>query len=130
MSDYTPTLHRLARLARERHTLLAGLLAIYQDQEGLNETQLAAFLKGDLNTLSRLALCRRPRTDAVNFRPDVEQIAAYTNVNATQLAKLIRAATAYEERRRVDGSITRALLAARDRDEADEPYESQDSTDV
>jgi hypothetical protein len=109
---------------------LAGLLAIYQDQEGLNEAKLAAFLKGNVNALALLALCRRPRTDTVHFRPDVEQIAAYTNVNATQLARLIRAAMAYEERRRVVGSRTQTLLAARDRDEADEPDESQDSTDV
>jgi hypothetical protein len=130
MSDYTPTLHRLARLARERHTLLAGLLAIYQDEERWNEAQLAAFLQGDINALLLLALCRRPRTDTVNFRPDVERIAAYTDVNATQLAKLIRAAAAYEERRCVDGSRRQTLLAARDRDETDEPDESQDSTDV
>lgn len=130
MSDYTPTLHRLARLARERHTLLAGLLAIYQGQEGLDEAKLVAFLKGDVNSLSLLALCRRPRTDTVNFRPDVERVAAYANVNPTQLAKLVRAATAYEERCRVVGSTTQILLAARDRDETDEPDESQDSTDV
>jgi hypothetical protein len=130
MSEYTPTLHRLARLARERHTLLAGLLAIYQDQESLNEAELAAFLKGDASALLRLALCRRPRTDPVNFRPDVERIATYANVNATQLAKLIRAAAACEERHRVVGSTTQILLAARDRDEADESDESQNSTDV
>jgi hypothetical protein len=130
MSDYTPTLHRLARLARERHTLLAGLLAIYQDQEGLNEAQFAAFLKGTVNAMSLLALCRRPRTDTVNFRPDVERIAAYASVDATQLAKLIRAATAYEERSRIVGSRMRILLAARDRDETYEPDESQDFTDV
>jgi hypothetical protein len=124
MSDYTPTLHRLARLARERHTLLAGLLAIYQAQEGWKEAQLAAFLKGDINALSLLALCRRPRTDTVHFRPDVERIAAYVHVDATRLAKLIRAAMAYEERRRVVGSSAQTLLAARDRDEADEPDES------
>jgi hypothetical protein len=128
MNDYTPKLQRLAQLASEHHALLASLLAIYQGQEELNEGQLAAFLQGAVDSLPLLALCHRPRTD--NFRPDVEQIAAYAGVNALQLAKLVRAATAYEERRRVGGSGTHTLLAARDRDEADEPDELQDSTDV
>ena len=130
MNDYTPKLQRLAQLAREHHTLLASLLAIYQDQEELNEAQLALYLQGTVDSLPLLALCRRPRTDTVNFRPDVEQIAAYTNVNARQLAKLVQAATAYEERRRVAGSTMQTLLAARDRDETDELDEDQDSTDV
>lgn len=121
-------LQRLARLARERPTLLAEFLAIYQKQEGWNDVQLAAFLQGDVNVLPLLALCRRPRTN--NFRPDVEQIAAYAGVSAPQLAKLVRAATAYEERHRVTGSTIQTLLAARDRDETDELDEYQDSTDV
>ena len=130
MSDYTPKLQHMARLARERPTLLANLLKIYQDQEGLNEIQLAAFLNTDINQLTRLALCRRPRTDPSVFRSDIEQIAGYTSVNPAQLAKLVRSAMALEIRHRVAASKTQPLLAARDRDKADEPDVIQDSTDV
>lgn len=114
MSDYTPSLRRLALLARGRRTMLASLLALYQQREELSEAQLGALLGGDEQTLTRLSLCQRPRMDA-HFRADVERIAAAVGVSPAQLAKLVRAALAYEERGVVSGAAA-ALLAARDRD--------------
>ena len=92
----TPALQRLAWMAGHRETLMASLLALYREQEELTESQLAAFLKGQVTTLPLLALCRRPRTDPVQFRRDVAQIATYAQVDATQLAHLVQVATAYE----------------------------------
>lgn len=99
MSDHTPQLERLARMARQQPKLLARLLAIYQEQEELTESGLAAFLEGDVHALTLLALCRRPRMDPGHFDSDIEQIANYTQVSAAQLAQLVQAATAYEQRR-------------------------------
>jgi hypothetical protein len=129
MSDYTPSLHRLAQLARNRPTLLAGLLAIYQKQEGMDEIGLAKFLGCDVSALLRLALCHRPRMSVLDFRTDVEEIATYTQVNALQLAKLIRSAAAQEERRHVSGNTRQILLAARDHDESNNPSEAPESDD-
>jgi len=96
MTDYRPSFHHLALLARERDAFMASLLAIYQEQEELDEAELAWFLETDVQALMRLALCRRPRMDASHFDRDIEQIASYTNVNAAQLARLARAATTHE----------------------------------
>ena len=108
MADYVPKLARLARLARERASFMASLLAIYQAQEELGDAELAQFLEMHVERLPLLALCRRPRIDAGNWDSDIEQIATYTKVNAARLAQLVQAATAYEAglmhttKRRVD----------------------------
>lgn len=122
MNNYTPSLHRLALLARTRPTLLAGPLALYQQQEGLSDEQFAALLHCDIEALSKLALCERPR-EAPDFRHDVEQIAAYIHADVLQLAQVIRAAEAREALH--SGSSMASpplptLLAARDHDESEE----------
>lgn len=131
MSDYTPSLHRLALLARDRRTMLASLLALYQECEGLSDAELGARLGGDRDALTKLALCLRPRMEAAHFQADVERIAAAAGVSPVALARLVRKALAYE----VHGVNTKttgtygaaALLAARERD-TDEP-EPQDHAD-
>jgi hypothetical protein len=40
--------------------------------------------------LARLALCRRPGADSVEFADQVRQIAAYTGIRAAVLANVIR----------------------------------------
>ena len=102
MTEHTPSLHRLAQQARQHPTLMAGLLAHYQQHENLTESELAAFLKGDKETLVVLALCRRPRLDPAHFRADVKQIAAYTTVNARCLARLVRAGMVDEQQQQLD----------------------------
>ena len=118
MNDYTPSLARLGRQARGRQTLLAGLLFAYQEQEGLDEPGLAAFLGCEVAALPKLALCRRPRAEVPTFRQDVERIAHYAGSNPLQLVKLIRAVEARAALQHAAEVPSPLLLAARDHDEA------------
>ncbi len=116
MNDYTPSLRRLALLAQTRSTLLAGPLALYKEQEGLSDEQLATLVHCDIEALPKLALCERPRK-APHFRADVERIAAYIHADVTQLARVIRAAEARTALHQNSGSNIPTLLAARDQEE-------------
>ena len=117
MNDYIPSLARLAQQARERQTLLAGLLFAYQEQEGLDESGLAAFLGCAVVALPKLALCRRPRAQTPAFRADVERIAQYAGADAARLVKLIRAVEARAALQHA-AEASPLLLAARDHEEA------------
>ncbi len=128
MNDYRPTLERLAILARERSNLLAGPLHLYQEQEGLNDEQLAALLGCDTSVLHRLALCERPRP-APHYREDVERIAEYIRADMLQLARVIRAAETREALSSQPGTFRPGLLAARDNDESEESQDPQTGTD-
>lgn len=118
MSNYRPSLDRLAQLAQARPNLLAGPLKLYKEQEGLDDEQLAARLGCDVEALARLALCERPRP-APHFREDVGRIARYIQADAVQLALLIRAAETRESLTRNTGASSPTLLAARDNDDAE-----------
>ncbi|MHB8598482.1 MAG: hypothetical protein ACYDER_16895 [Ktedonobacteraceae bacterium] len=119
MKHYTPSLHRLAVLAKERPNLLAGPLELYKEQEGLDDEQLAAMLGCEVGAIARLALCERPRP-VPQFREDVERIATYIHADMLQLAMLIRAAEAREAFRHNSSVIPPALLAARDHEELED----------
>ncbi len=114
MNDYTPSLARLATLAQHRPRLIASLLAIYKEQEDMNDEQIAAQLRCDSEALVRLALCRRPRS-LPHFWKDVERIATHVHADPFQLANLLRIAEAVEQMQQQQGESF--LLAARDRDE-------------
>jgi hypothetical protein len=116
-NEYRPSLANLAQLARTRPGFMASLLDIYQKQRQLNDNQLAEYLECTVEDLTHLALCRRPRANS-EFRQDVEHIAQHVHANATQLAKLIRNAEAYESLR--DQAHHQSFLAARDREQAAE----------
>jgi transcriptional regulator with XRE-family HTH domain len=119
MSNYRPSLDRLARLAQTRPTLLAGPLKLYQEQEGLDDEQLAAQLGCEVEALARLALCERPRP-APHFREDVERIARYIQADTLQLAMVIRNAETRESFTRGSGASVPTLLAARDNEDEEE----------
>ena len=121
MNDYRPSLNRLASLARERPNLLAGPLALYKEQEGLDDQQLAAKLGCQVEALPRLALCERPRQETPHFLKDVERIAHYISADIMQLALLIRAAESRATLSQGLGAISPTLLAARDHEVAEEP---------
>ena len=118
MNDFTPSLARLAHQARERQSLLAGLLFTYQEQEGLDEPGLAAFLDCDVSALPRLALCRRPRAGMPSFRTDIERISQYAGADSVRLVKLIRAIEARAALQHAAEVPSPMLLAARDHDDA------------
>jgi hypothetical protein len=119
MNDYTPSLDRLALLAREHPNLLAGPIALYKEQERLDDQQFAEMLGCEVEALSRLALCERPR-EAPHFREDVERIARYIHADIIQLAMLIRAAESRYALRQQPSTTSPTLLAARDYEEDDE----------
>ena len=123
MNDSTLSLRRLALLARTRSTLLAGILALYQEQEGLSDEQLATLLGCNIESLPKLALCERPR-EAPYFRQDVERIATYINADVKQLVGVIRTAEARAALQQRSGTITPTLLAARDHEEDNEDNSS------
>ena len=113
MHEYTPSLARLAKLARTRKEFLASLLAVYQEQKKLDDQQLAEFLGCDVEALTHLALCRRPRL-VPNFRPDIERIALHVQANPLRLMQLVRTAESLEDMRQEQNQAF--LLAARDHD--------------
>lgn len=119
MSNYRPSLDRLAQLAQERPNLLAGPLRLYKEQEGLDDRQLAAMLGCDVDALARLALCERPRP-APHFGKDIERIAEYVQADMWTLARVIRAAETRETLSSREGTALPTLLAARDNDDAGE----------
>lgn len=119
MNSKRPSLERLALLAQGRPNLLAGPIALYREQEGLDDQQFAAMLGCDIEALPRLALCERPRP-APHFREDVERIARYIHADTMQLAMLIRAAESREALSSRQSASPPALLAARDYEDTEE----------
>src|SRR5437588_12207338 len=77
------------RLAGEQN-FLACVLQAYRQPENLSDDALAARLHTSPEMLTRLALCKRPKVDSPQFAEDVRQIAAYAQVDAAELAILIR----------------------------------------
>jgi hypothetical protein len=119
MKRNNSSLDRLARLAQTHPQLLAGPLALYQEQEGLSNQQLAHRLGCDAEGLFRLALCERPRQAAPSFREDIQRIADYIHADMLQLAMLIRAVEARETIRQTPVAVRPTLLAARDHDDVE-----------
>lgn len=131
MNNHKPSLDRLAQLAKERTTLLAGPLDLYKQQEGLDDQQLATLLRCEPAEITRLALCERPRQDA-HFREDVERIAHYIHADFLQLAMVIRAVESRAAFNTRASTSPPALLAARDHardtDDAEAPNPERDES--
>jgi len=94
---------------------LASALEAYRSLNGLDDTALADYLDCSLEDMIRLAFCRRPVTDAMTFRREVEQIAAYASVRAERLAQLLREVDSLETLRKSSTTKPGFLMAARDR---------------
>lgn len=118
MKHYEPSLNRLITLAKGRSNLLAGLLTLYKEQEGLDDEQLAQRLGCEIEAIARLALCERPRSGP-HFREDVQRIATYIHADMLQLAMLIRALEAREAFSHQSSATSPTLLAARDHEESE-----------
>ncbi|MGI8913621.1 MAG: hypothetical protein ACR2JY_07530 [Chloroflexota bacterium] len=106
---------RAAARAAARGGYMAGLLAAYQEMQGMDERQLAAELGCTLERLPLLGLCREPRREQGRFAADVREIAGYAGANVGRLAQLVRTVdtTRALGRRRSDASDG-YLAAARD----------------
>ena len=123
----------LAHRLRTNTEYMAGVLAIYQGHERLSDEALADRLRMPAAMLTRLALCKRPRSGDLDFADQVRHLASYTGMNAGHLASLIRQVEALEAVKTLPGQeVAREtaaqpaqtdlgwLAAARDRYEAEE----------
>ena len=82
-------LEQAARKAADLPFFVAWALRAYHGLRGIAEAELAELLGCPVESLPRLALCRRPDTTAAQFRAEVEQIAAYAGANSFPLARLL-----------------------------------------
>ena len=128
-----PLLTGLAGRLQSDPRFMAYTLTVYQEQEGLEEEELALALGMMPEMLSRLALCKRPDAQSPEFAAQVREIADYTLADEAQLANLLRQVSSLEklaQRRRdpvatgesevAEPLMTGLLAVARDRDEAEE----------
>lgn len=132
----------LASRLQNDPAFMASILAVYQKQERLSDEALVAQLRSTPEMMVRLALCKRPEATSSRFADQVRQIAAYTNLDAAQLAQMIRQVDSLtrlsEQPRATQSEATGAktsrfypglLAAARDRTEADEDDPASGATD-
>jgi hypothetical protein len=144
-SETTQHLARLAQRLRTDRAYMASLLVTYQEQESLDEIELAARLSMNAAQVPRLALCKRPLPESNEFTEQIKQIASFTGADEFALAQIIQQVTTLEqfdvlpdagiantEKRSLASSGM--LAAARDREDSedksisDEAAESDDKT--
>ncbi len=100
---------------------LASALEAYRSLNGLDDADLASYLGCSTEDMTRLAFCRRPVADAMTFRREVEQIAAYAFIRAERLAELLREVDSLEMLGRSATTRPGFLMAARDRVDEEGP---------
>ena len=122
----TEALDHLARRAADRPAYLASALADFSRSEGLGDEALARELGCEVATLTPLRLCLRPRADAAWFRRDVEEISNRFGVAPQILARVVRRADALARLRRPAANDQGFLMAARDREDGDQPETGPD----
>jgi hypothetical protein len=62
----------------------------YELSNSWNDQQLADWLQCSLDTLSTLALCRRPQDDKADFQKELQKIATFGACNVDRLIQLLR----------------------------------------
>lgn len=131
---------RLTRLARRLQSdprFMAYALAVYCEQEGIDEEELAQVLGIMPEMMSRLALCKRPDDRSPEFAAQAREIADYTLADESQLANLLRQISgleklaqrgpaAIDENEVAEPLMTGLLAVARDRDETEEDQEKRE----
>ncbi len=80
----------LARRLRDDPHYMANILAVYQQQERLDENELIGQLNTGLGNLVRLSLCKRPDANSPHFAEQIRQIAVYTGIEPSKLANIVR----------------------------------------
>jgi hypothetical protein len=97
-SNVVRQLAGLARRLQDNPDFMAYVLAAYKRQETLmSDNALAKRLNATPAMLTRLALCKRPVPDSPQFAEQVRQIAAFTNIDAAQLANIVRQVNSLEK---------------------------------
>lgn len=130
MSDKSSdALSRAARRAGQQPFFLASAFQLYQEANDIDDAALAELLGCAAHDLPRLALCRRPPGKAAAFAADIDHLARRFQLDAEQLASVIRQVDALQALRTHLAASEQAagmLRAARDRDEANVPGEEDD----
>jgi hypothetical protein len=81
------TLSMISRRASQNASMMASVINRYCYARGLSWNNLATELQINNTQLTQLALCRRPHGE--RYQEDVEQIAAYIEIDEAKLAWLI-----------------------------------------
>lgn len=139
-------LSRFAQILANNESFVANILARYQEQEGVTESDIMSQLGLSSDMYVRLAMCKRPSADISDSTEQIRQIASYVNCDVNQLARIIRQIDALASigdmtKEHADKSNLRTysarpglLAAARDRtgagDEAPSPTDSRDDSDA
>jgi hypothetical protein len=106
-------LSSIARRAEQRPHFLAALLGAYARSEDLDDAELAGRLGCAVEQLSRLKLCRAPRSEPAEMRQDVARLAGLFGVDEVQLCRAVLRGRVVLRLRQGSDSV---LLAARDRE--------------
>lgn len=120
-----PGLRWLARRASTDAFFLGKAFAEYEAMHGIDDRKLAKMLQCTIETVARLALCRRPDDQAAKFRQEAQRIATFASCNAERLVQLLRevAAVASLREEGSEASSQGLLMAARDRRSSGKPPE-------
>ena len=126
-------MHELAIRLKSNPSFMSWILATYQKQEHVSETNIIDILNTTPDMFYRLALCKRPDSNRQEFIDEIRQLANYTSIDPAHLANLIRQVEALETFKTMPNPLetkaetqtyltsTGVLAAARDRDEKHEP---------
>jgi hypothetical protein len=140
-SEISHHLKRLAFRLRVNKGYMASILAVYQEQEKLDEIELSNRLSVDVAQMPRLALCKRPLPEGKEFTTQVKQLAAYVGANEIALAQMIRQVITLEQfnalpdidaghhEKQTPAFSSGLLAAARDREDRSDNSTSEESAD-
>lgn len=121
------TLHLLAEKLRDDPDFMAFILDQFCKQEGISVLELPESLGIMPEMVTRLALCRKPNPDTVDFARSVREIADYTFADEAVLANVIRRVSSIHSLRSAKEEAF--LAAARDRGLEKKEPEAQDEKD-
>jgi hypothetical protein len=110
-------LDRLAGRLQSDPFFLAAPLACYAESQKVDDAALAGRIGCDLDTLTRLRLCRNPDPLPPRFWQEVECIAVRIHLDADRLAEIVRFGQALLQAQapdRTDNQGAGFLMAARD----------------
>lgn len=89
-ADSIKLLVALSRRLKGDPKFMAHVLSVYSEQEGFSEDDLVRELESAPEMVVRLALCKRPDADSLDFADQVEQLSDYTLIDETLLTRIIR----------------------------------------
>lgn len=131
------TLHQMQKMAnklQDNPLYMAWVISVFQKQEHITGYQLIELIKTNEESIAKLSLCKRPKTDSAEFAKQLKQISEYTNIDITFLANMIRQVESVESisqklrepNRRSEETWQLGLAAARDKTGDADKSESDD----